>query len=449
MEDNRAKYRITPPRIQLTDSDLKQFADALQPLSISEMVQRTGLSYQYIYNVVHGRLKSITRRNYQLLFEKDPATQEPKKVDGFMFRQLVKLWLYLNDDVTKADLFREFFSEKQAARVDYRLFTGQIQTVDPKLEKIMWKKFVDAGLDKLTVEAWIEELSALDTRARIPYEKIRPILMYLQKELNVHPTTILNQSFHRYESGKLQSVSGKIYNRIIKLKESADQALAMKNQLSVESLREEIYGKKERYVLYLEIEEELQFLRKHAHRSARQYLGRGTKVYETGQSKRIASWRFEKIRADCDQFILGHPEIPLLNLPKKQLLKWVNILTSVMKSHIAHLLSHQEGIVFEKRVLMPSHTRDEYRKHAHGFTLFDMASNALGMNKKAFDLMVSKNCEIFKEVGKYANRWYLSDLYLRELSENALFKLITFKYELMAKDVEGIQQSHPCGLQPQ
>jgi hypothetical protein len=40
------------------------------------------------------------------------------------------------------------------------------------------------------------------------------------------------------------------------------------------------------------------------------------------------------------------------------------------------------------------------------------------MKKKAFDLMVAKNCEMFRTVGRYDKRWYLSDLYLKELSDN-------------------------------
>jgi hypothetical protein len=32
--------------------------------------------------------------------------------------------------------------------------------------------------------------------------------------------------------------------------------------------------------------------------------------------------------------------------------------------------------------------------------------------------MVAKNCEMFRTVGRYDKRWYLSDLYLKELSDN-------------------------------
>ena len=63
-----------------------------------------------------------------------------------------------------------------------------------------------------------------------------------------------------------------------------------------------------------------------------------------------------------------------------------------------------------------------------------MASRVLGMKRRAFDLMVAKNCEIFRSVGKFAQRWYLPDLYLRELSRKKEFRLISARYELLAKE---------------
>jgi len=56
------------------------------------------------------------------------------------------------------------------------------------------------------------------------------------------------------------------------------------------------------------------------------------------------------------------------------------------------------------------------------------------MRKKAFDLMVAENCETFRTVGMFDKRWYLSDLYLKELSEKSFFELVAAKYEMMAKE---------------
>jgi hypothetical protein len=47
--------------------------------------------------------------------------------------------------------------------------------------------------------------------------------------------------------------------------------------------------------------------------------------------------------------------------------------------------------------------------------------------------MVAKRCDIFRSVGTYINKWYLSDLYLKELSEKEFFDFLTAKYECMAK----------------
>ena len=66
------------------------------------------------------------------------------------------------------------------------------------------------------------------------------------------------------------------------------------------------------------------------------------------------------------------------------------------------------------------------------------------MKKKAFDLMVAKNCEIFKGIGRYTSRWYLPDLYLRELASKDTFDLITAKYELMANAMDSARPADTC-----
>jgi hypothetical protein len=58
--------------------------------------------------------------------------------------------------------------------------------------------------------------------------------------------------------------------------------------------------------------------------------------------------------------------------------------------------------------------------------------------------MVAKNCEMFRKVGRYDKRWYLSDLYLKELSEKAFFELVTAKYEMMAKEINHQSKVNEC-----
>jgi hypothetical protein len=389
-------------------------------------------------------VKSISNRHYRILFGETPPIKEPKKVDGSVFRSMVGLWLYLNDNVTKLELYREFFGKEHTQKVDYRIFTGQIKTVKPKLERIMRKKFSDAGLDQQTLERWIVELTTMDHEDRIPSGQIRPILVFLQNELGAHPTHILNQSFERYETGLLKSVSRNIYETAVKLKKKTKKALESGSRLEKEKIKEEIYGEKSQYTLYAEVEEELQFLRKYAKKSAKKYLGRGTWTYEKERSKRIASWRAANIFDDCDTFIRQTSELPLSILPRSRQKMFIRKLLDVLLSRTARMLSEQEGIIFEKQILTPLHSRNEYKNRYYGFTRFDMVSSALGMKRKAFDLMVAKNCEIFRKVGRYDKRWYLSDLYLKELSENAFFDLISVKYEMMAKAVNHSRQLNEC-----
>ena len=430
--------------IELTDQILKHFFNNIFKQSISELTKRTGLPYMLIYNIVNRRVKSISARHYRIIFGEEPPLQEPKKVDGTFFRKIVDLWLFLNNDITKSDIYREFYGRKHPKKVDYRIFTGQTETVEYRLEKIMGGKFSDCGLDQWTVKQWIQEFNMLEHGSRIPYGQIRPLLLFLKNALGVHPTSILNQLFDRYETGELKSVSCKVYDRACDLKKRAERALDSGRWFEIEKIKEEIYGKKAGYTLYSEVEDELKFLQKYAKKSPKKYLGRGTSIYERGKCKRIASWRVAKIMDDCDTFIRQRPELPLWSLPRSRRKKWIRGLLNVLVSRAMDMFFQDEGNVLEKQILTPAYSRDEYKKPTHGFIQFDMASNALGMKKKAFDLMVAKNCEIFRWIGRFDKRWYLSDLYLKELSEKEFFDLITVKYELMAKELNRSKQIDEC-----
>ena len=195
--NHRTKTRVKKPRIELTDQDLKRFSDILTQ-SIPTLVKRTGLSYMLIYNIINRRVKSISDHHYRLLFKEAPPAREPKKMDGSAFRDMVDLWLLLNNGVTKSDLYREFHGKEHPKKVDYRIFTGQIKTVATHLERLMRKKFWDAGIDEQTLAQWMDELAEMNHEDRIPYSRIRPVLVYLHHHLGVHPTHILKQSFNRY-----------------------------------------------------------------------------------------------------------------------------------------------------------------------------------------------------------------------------------------------------------
>jgi hypothetical protein len=111
---------------------------------------------------------------------------------------------------------------------------------------------------------------------------------------------------------------------------------------------------------------------------------------------------------------------------------------------LTQLLSLRDGIDFEKRILSPLRSHKEYTSQYQRRTRFDMAFRVLRMKRKAFDLMVAKNCEIFREVGTYSKRWYVSDLYLKELSEKKYFDLISAKYELLANRLGDLKGNGTC-----
>lgn len=436
--------RMKKPRIQLTDQDLRHLFEIRGTRSVPVLARSTGLPYLLVYNVVHRRVKSISDRYYRVLFGQVPPPRKPEKVDGAAFRAMVELWLFLNDDVTKSNLYGDFYGEKGPKKIDHRIFNGQTRTVEFRLERIMRKKFSDAGIEGQQLERWIAELETLPRGDRVPYGRIRPILRYLQEKLEVHPSFLLKQPVDRYETGMLKRVSRNTYEKAVALKRKAEKVFEKGGNREIEKLKEEISGGKAGYTLYLNVREELQFLCRYAKKSAKSYLGRGLWTYENGKARRIADWRARRIIKDCDRFIRKAPQLPLYSLPRSGQAPRIRKLLDVLVARAAQLLCEPEGLVFEKRVLMPSRPRVEYRTRYCDFTPFDMASGVLGMKKKAFDLMVAKNCDIFRSVGRYEKRWYLSGLYLKELSKNELFELISAKYELMAKTLRRGGQSDGC-----
>jgi hypothetical protein len=345
----------------------------------------------------------------------------------------VALWLFLNEESSKAGLFREFYGDHHSKRPDYRIFTGQVHRVDARLERGMQQKFLDAGVSAPMLDAWLNEMAEIPNKDRVLYQQIRPILLFLWNSLDLHPNALLQHSLDRYESGRLKRVSRDRYEHALALKQQTEAALAAGDGNSIERIKERASGGKQGYTLYIEVETELDFLKKYAHRGAKRYLGRSRWTYESGNAKRIESHRANRILADCERFIRENPELPISVLPPSQQKKWLGGFLDILVLRATQLLSREEGLKLEKRILKPTRAIAEYKSRFHGFTQFDRAPGVLGMRRKAFDLMVATNCEIFRTVGTFAERWYLSDLYLKELTEKQFFDLISVKYELLAK----------------
>jgi hypothetical protein len=357
---------------------------------------------------------------------------------------LVELWLFLNDGITKSDLYWELFGPNHTQRVDYRIFTGQIQTVDPELVKQMEHKFFAYGIDQATVRQWTRECATWERLDPVAYAHVRPLLVFIRDTLGIYPTRMLNQNFQRYESGELKTVPRKVYDQVLELKKRADKALAAGNRLEIEKLKEAVYGRKRDYTLYAEVEEELSFLKQYANKSPKKYLGRSAYMYTEGSCKRLPSWRAQNIMQECLALIMQEPRLPLRRLPGSIRRPIAVAALSVLKARMADLLLRKEGIRLEKQILKPIYRSDEYKKQIYGVTRFDMAGTALGMRRKAFDLMVVENCDIFRKIGTYSKRWYLSNLYLKELSQRQHFDLISNKYEWLAQNRRSEKHTKVC-----
>jgi len=423
------------PRIQLTEQILKKIFKRIFKGKISDLATDKDLPYTLVYNLTHGRIKSLSDQDYRIIFGEEPTYQETDRIDGEYFRGMVRLWLFLNDEVTEASLYREFFSGKKYSKVDYRIFRGEVKTIEVRLEKIMEQKFFNQGLDRWEIKTWIDELDIMEDKKRVFYEEIKPVLDYLRKYLEINPTLILNQWFVRYESGELKTVPKKVYDHALILKKRTKEALNSGSRFEIEKLREDIYGKRDGLILYSEVEEELAFLERYGEKSLKKYLGRSISHYKKSDLKRIASWRAQKIKYDCYRLIENRPDLSILSVPKSYLRMKVNHLLSVLKSYLITKFMDDKTGTFERDILTPNYDMNVYESEQHGFTRIDQGASVLGMGKRAFDLMVAVHSDIFKKIGIYDDRrWYVSDLYLSELSVKEGFSLIKEKYELLARE---------------
>jgi hypothetical protein len=433
MNTNLNRNIAPKPRITLSGTDLDRLFQVNGTQSVPVLAKRTGVSYMLIYNIVHRRVRSVSYRHYTRLFGGPPPAQAPLKVDGRIFRNMVDLWLYLNDGLTRADLFRELHGLPASHKVDHRLFNGKTKAVNGKLVHAMQQKFAQAGIDEPLLKQWLDEFSALSPASRVPYTQIRPTLVYLQEKLDLHPTSVLKQSVTRYESGALKSVPIHIAEHAEALRKATENVLQTDSRMDIDRLRASVLGGKNGYTLYADIREALRFVIDNGGRGAKYFLGRSLWTYEQGNAKYIANWRVRKILDACDAIIRQKPTLALSVLPRSRQGLHVRPLLDVLHGRTSQLLCQKDGIDLEKQILRPSHRRDEYGNPYHGFTPFEMASQVLGMRRRAFDLMVTENREIFRSVGRFSQRWYLSDLYLRELSGKENFKLVLAKYEWMAR----------------
>jgi len=421
-------------RVELSEEILKKILRKISSGRISELANDIGLPYDLVYNLVHGRINSISTKNYGLIFGEEPPYKAVKRVDSAYFREMVQLWIYLNTDASEAELYREFYRDKNFKKVDYRIFSEVTQTVEKKLEQHMEQKFIDEGFSRLDIREMIKEFFLIQKEERVPYEDIKPILNFLEDTLGINPTRILNQWFVRYEDGELKTVTKKVYNDALELKKRTESALRSGSRYEVEKIREEIYGKKDGFTLFSEIEEELEFLIKFGKINPRRYLGRSISHYKKSRLKRIASWRASEIKDACSEVINKNEDLNLKQLPKIHRRIRLKKLLSVLKLNlISRVIKDDDDI--ENHILKPTYYgKKEYDSKVYGVISLNKAAYFLGMSKTAFDLLVAEHLDIVRKIGSYNKEWYLPHLYLRKIREKDGFDLIKAKYETLAKN---------------
>lgn len=439
---------IDQSRVYLTEEIFSHFFLNILTGTVSKFAHGKGLPYSLVYNLVHGRVKSISVRDYMRIFGEKPQDRQLKRVDGKYFRDMVRLWLFLNNDAKKKDLYKEFYPGKRYKKVDSRIFSGKVKTIEIRLEKIIEQKFFDQGLDRPEIRTWIAELQLSQNEERVPYEAAKPVLESLQEIFNISPSCVLNQRICRYESGELKTISMDRYHEILHLKEKADRTLLSDSRFEREKLREEICGRKDGMTLFSEIEDELDFLRQYGAKGTRKYLGRSVSPYKKSKLGRIASWRAQNIKKECDELIGKIPQIKLASLPKSFIKKRISKLFSVLKSCLIEKLIKDESGTYERLILSTSsHKIEEYKKEGHSFTRMDHAASALGMSKTAFDLMVATYADIFRRIATYDGRWLLPNKYIKALNEEEGFPIVKAKYEFLTRHRTRSQKSDVGGGQ--
>lgn len=204
-------------RVEINEEILDRFFKEVLHGGISELAIEKHLPYTLVYNLANGRIRSLSARDYRIIFGEEPLPEEQGRIDGAYFRGMVNLWLYLHDGAAKSELYREFYPDKEATKVDYRIFNGHVRTVEARLEQIMEKKFYDQGFDRSEIKAGIKELDLVADEQRVPYTYISPVLEYLQNHLQVSPSQLLDGRYQRYERAELKTVPKKTYHYALNL----------------------------------------------------------------------------------------------------------------------------------------------------------------------------------------------------------------------------------------
>jgi hypothetical protein len=164
-------------------------------------------------------------------------------------------------------------------------------------------------------------------------------------------------------------------------------------------------------------------------------LGRSISVYRKTKLKRIASWRAQDIKDDCKEFLGNRLDLPLKSIPKSHAKSRIGGLLSFLRGYLVNKMIDAEDRPDENAILTPyRYHKEEYEKEEHGYTSVDNAARVLGMSKKAFDLLLCEHSDVFKRIGIYDEKWYLPNLYLKEVMEKEGFDLVVLKYESLAKN---------------
>jgi len=419
-------------RIKISESLLEGLKGEVSKKGLPDFARDKRVPYTIIYNLLRQKTKSLSAKDYRRIFGEDPPYETTQRVDGEFFRGMVRLWLFLHDDVTGKDLYGALHPAKHYKKVDYRIFSGKVQTVTWAIEKAMEKKFSDQGLSRPEIEVWVAEMSEAENRERIPYEEAKPVLDFLRWALEISPGRILNQAISRFESGELKTIPKEYYEVALGLKARTERALRSGSRRELEFAREQIAGKREGFTLFSELEEQLEFLRTYGKKGPKKYLGRSIGHYERSKLLRVASWRARRIKKDCEALIREKPEIPIMALPQSFLKRRIARLSGTMKALLVRNLIEDESNPYEKLVLKPFY-RSSGEFLTEALISMDRAPMILGMSRKAFDLMVARHGDLFRKVAKYEDRWCLPVAYVEALEKREGFVHVREKYELLAR----------------
>jgi len=125
-------------RVVLTKEMFDDFFSRIFKGNVPELTATKGLTYDLVYNLVHGRIRSLSVGDYRAIFGVDPPRHAQKRVDARCFRRIWISWLRRVEEIRAKRHEHECRSaaqDQKGTRKKARV-SGSPRYITPKAEAI-------------------------------------------------------------------------------------------------------------------------------------------------------------------------------------------------------------------------------------------------------------------------------------------------------------------------